>query len=96
MESPEKDEAQNIVEEIMSKNVSNVMKNYKPIGSRSFINPKHRKYEKPTPKHIIIKLLKTSKINSDKEKILKFIGVCTTCYVQRNTEKDDNIILETM
>lgn len=89
-------EAQNIVEEIMSKNVSNLMKNYKPIGPRSFINPKHRKYEKGTSKHIIIKLLKTSKINSDKEKILKFVRVCTTCYVQRNTEKDDNRILKTM
>lgn len=43
--------------------------NYKRIPARSLMNPKHRKYDKKTPKHSIIRLLKTS----GKEEILKTV-----------------------
>ena len=43
-------EAQNTTEEIMSKNVPNVMKNYKPRGQRISTNSKHKKHKESCTK----------------------------------------------
>lgn len=63
--------AEKVFEEKMIKKFSIVNEKYKPTDLKSLINFNQKKHEENTPRHIIIKLLKTR----DKEKkILKAVG----------------------
>lgn len=76
-------EAENIFEEVMGEKFSNLMKSINHTDPR-ILNLSPRNIKKTTPRHIIIKLIKTS----GKEKILKAKRENKTCHVQGNKDKD--------
>ena len=65
---------------------SKLIENYQPRDPMSSTNPKQGNINKTSPRHIIIKLLKSS----DKEKNIQSNPKKYTVCVQRNKDKDDS------
>lgn len=82
---PERERKQKTFEKKMAERFPNLMKTRNPQIHETYQTPSMRNMKKPTPRHITIKLLKTSA----KERILKAVRGENTGYVQRNKDKDD-------